>query len=67
MSEDHADGNVECRGIDASEEAAGDDINVMCLSVPHALPAVAQAPIHSPVASQGTGVVRAHNVDMAMH
>jgi hypothetical protein len=27
--QDHTDGNVECRGIDVSEEAIGDDSNVI--------------------------------------
>jgi hypothetical protein len=32
--QDHADGNVERRGIDASEEAIGDDSNVIGLNAP---------------------------------
>jgi hypothetical protein len=32
--QDHADGNVECRGTDASKEA-GDDSNVNCLNGSH--------------------------------
>jgi hypothetical protein len=53
---DHADGNVQCRGIDASDEAIGDDSNAICLNASHASHAshgVAQAAIHSHVVPRG--------------
>jgi hypothetical protein len=50
---DHADGNVKCCGIDASEEAIGDDSNAICLNAPHASHGVAQAAIHSQLAPRG--------------
>jgi hypothetical protein len=65
--QDHADGNVKCRGIDASEEAVGDDSNVICFSASCASAGVAQVTIHSQVAYQGTGVLNVHNADMAMY
>jgi hypothetical protein len=64
---DHADGNVERCSIDAWEEAIGDDSNVICLDAPLASHGVAQFPIHSRVASQGTGLVNVHNADMAVY
>jgi hypothetical protein len=64
-NQDYADGNVECRGIDASEEAIGVDINVVCWNAPRASPDVAQVAIHLQVAFQGTGVCNVYNTDMA--
>jgi hypothetical protein len=65
----HADENVECRSSDASEEAVGNDNNVICLNgCSHASHGVAQAfAIHSQIASHGTGIVNVHGADMAMH
>jgi hypothetical protein len=51
---DHADGNVERRGIGAPREGIGDDSNVGCLNAPHASHAVAQVAFHSHVASHVT-------------
>jgi hypothetical protein len=65
--QNHADGKVESRGIDASKEAIGDDSRVVRLHAPRASHGVAQVAIHSQVASQGTGVVNVHNADMAMY
>jgi hypothetical protein len=48
-------------------KANGDDRNVLCVTGLHASHGVAQATIPSQVASQGTGVVTVHNVDMATH
>jgi hypothetical protein len=58
---------VKCCGIDASKEALSDDSNVILLSASHASHGVAQVAIHSQVASKGTGVVNAHDANMAMH
>jgi hypothetical protein len=63
----HADGNVECSGIDASEEANGGDSKLIRLKAPRALHGVAQVAATLQVASQGTGVVNVHNVDMALY
>jgi hypothetical protein len=62
-----AEGNVECRGVDASEEAIGDVSNVIQLNAPSALQGVAHIEIHLHVASRGTGVVNFHNAVMAMY
>jgi hypothetical protein len=62
----HADGHVERRGIDASEEATRDASNVICCNAPRASHRAAQASIHSQVASQETGVVNVRHADMAM-
>jgi hypothetical protein len=63
----HPDGNVECRGVDASEEAIGDVSNVVRLNAPSALQGVAHIEIHLHVASRGTGVDNLHNAVMAMY
>jgi hypothetical protein len=34
--QDHADGNIDCRSIDASEETIGDDSNEICSNPPNA-------------------------------
>jgi hypothetical protein len=48
----HADGNVECRGLDASEKAMGDQQSkVRSLNASHASPVVEQQAINSQVAS----------------
>jgi hypothetical protein len=62
----HADGNVECRCIVASEQATGDDSNVICSNASLALHGVAQVATHSQVASQGTGVINVHDAEAAM-
>jgi hypothetical protein len=62
----HADGNVECRCIVDSEEAASDDSDVICSNASLALHGVAQAVTHSQVASQGTGVINVHDSEVAM-
>jgi hypothetical protein len=59
----HADGNVEGRGIHDSEEAAGVYSNAISSKAPRASHGVAQDAIHAQVASQGTGVANAHNAD----
>jgi hypothetical protein len=56
-----------CFSWHTSEEAIGNDCNVICLNALRASHGVAQVVIHSQVAPQGTGVVNVHNVDMAMH
>jgi hypothetical protein len=62
---DHADGNFECCGTDASEEAFGDDNNIICLNGSRVSQCdshgVAQVAIHSQVASQGAGIVEVYN------
>jgi hypothetical protein len=62
-SNDHANGNVECCGTDASREAMVDDSNMICFMVQARH--IILCTIHSQVASQGTGVV--HSADMAIH
>jgi hypothetical protein len=64
--QDHADGNVEHHGIDASQEAIVDG-NVICLNSPHASHGVAQVATHSQAASQGTGVIKVQNARMTMY
>jgi hypothetical protein len=49
---DHADGNFECRGADASCVIVGDDSKVICLNGSRAPHGVAQVVIHSLVAFQ---------------
>jgi hypothetical protein len=46
-----------CRDTDASREGVGDDSNAACLNGSRETGGVAQAAIHSQVASQGTGAV----------
>jgi hypothetical protein len=58
---DHADENVECHSIGASEEAVGDASHVICSNASHASHGQARIAIHSQVASKGTGVVNVHN------
>jgi hypothetical protein len=65
--QDHADGNVERHSIDASEKAAGDDSNVLCLNASCASNGVApNSDSLSRVACQGTGVVNVHKADMCI-
>jgi hypothetical protein len=65
---DHADGNVERRGTDASKEAVGDDSSVICLSGSRASHGVAQVAMHSQVGSQVAGVVNVYcKVDEAVY
>jgi hypothetical protein len=56
--------SVERRVIDAFREAIGEDSNVSCLHAPRASHGVAQAAVHSQLASQGTGVVIFRDADM---
>jgi predicted carbohydrate-binding protein with CBM5 and CBM33 domain len=65
--QDHAHGNVECLGADASGVALGDDSNEICLDGSCASHGLAQVAIDSKVASQGTAAVRVHDSDMAMY
>jgi hypothetical protein len=51
--EEHADGNNECHGSDASGEAVGDDSNVICLNGSRSSQGIAQVAIYSQVASRG--------------
>jgi hypothetical protein len=61
--QDQANGNVERRGIDASEEAIGDGSDELCLNAPRA----SQVANNSQVASQGTGVMNVQTATMAMY
>jgi hypothetical protein len=65
--QDHANGNVERRDVDASELAIGDDSTVICKNAPLASHGVAQVAIHSQAASQGTGVVNVHHKGMVAY
>jgi hypothetical protein len=67
IDEDHAVGDVERRGIDASEEAIGNDSNVMRVNAPRASHGVAHVAIHTQVASQETVVINVQNADMALY
>jgi hypothetical protein len=60
--QDHADGNVERHGIDASEEAIGDDSNVIRLKCSTGATWCSTSH-YSPVACQGIGAVNVHNAD----
>jgi hypothetical protein len=55
--------HVECRSIDASEDASGDDSDALCLDASLVSHGAAQVVIHS----QGIEVVNADNADMAMY
>jgi hypothetical protein len=50
--EEHANGNVECRGNDASGEVVGYYCNLICFSGSHVSHDVAKDAIHSQVVSQ---------------
>jgi hypothetical protein len=63
--EDHSDGNVECRGVGASEGGLRWRQQRTCLKGARASQGATQVPIHSQVASHGTGVVNVHIADMA--
>jgi hypothetical protein len=67
INQDHADGRVECRDIDASEKAIGSESNVTCLHASNKSHGVAQVAIRSQVASQGTVVFNALSADLTMH
>jgi hypothetical protein len=54
--QDHADGNLACRDIDASTDAVCDASNADCLNGSRVSHGVAQAAIHSQVASQRAGL-----------
>jgi hypothetical protein len=62
---DHANGKVECRNIEASKEAIGDDSNSFKCFTP--INGGAQVTIHLQAVPLGTGVVKVHNADVAMY
>jgi hypothetical protein len=70
--QDHADGDVEDRSLDASKEAIGNDGNVICVKPPRVSHGVTRFAIHLQVASRGTasqgiGAGNVYKADMAMH
>jgi hypothetical protein len=62
--QDHADGDVEDRCLDAFKEAIGNGSNVTCVKAPRVSHGITRVAIHLQVASQGLGAVNVYKADM---